>query len=306
MIIIMLFTQLVETKSFVKTAEKLNMSKSTLSRKIKEVEDYYSQRLLIRDTRNVELTKYGEILYKHFKNLRQSLKMSYEEINPSDTSATGVLKIVLPTVLSSELISPYLSYFGVKYPNIKLDISFQHTPPYLKDGYIDIALTIHGTTQFDEMYESRFMRSEFIQFFCTPSYATKYGLPISINDLINHNTLGALYLDITKKFIIHTIINKYTGEEYLIDLSKTQISMDSPVHALKIGLQGEHIFWSWNSLCENHIKVGDLIPILPDCYAHKVDFYMFTKKKITPEAQLFIDFIYRCMNRSIEIDLQNM
>ena len=203
----MLFTQLVETKSFVKTAEKLNMSKSTLSRKIKEVEDYYSQRLLIRDTRNVELTKYGEILYKHFKNLRQSLKMSYEEINPSDTSATGVLKIVLPTVLSSELISPYLSYFGVKYPNIKLDISFQHTPPYLKDGYIDIALTIHGTTQFDEMYESRFMRSEFIQFFCTPSYATKYGLPISINDLINHNTLGALYLDITKKFIMNFLKN---------------------------------------------------------------------------------------------------
>lgn len=56
---IVLFTQLVENGSYSKTAEKLNISPSTLSRKIQDLEAYFNQLLMIRDTRSFELTEFG-------------------------------------------------------------------------------------------------------------------------------------------------------------------------------------------------------------------------------------------------------
>ena len=70
---IVIFTQLVEIVSFNKTADHLNIATSTLTRKIQELEAYFNKLLLVRDTRNLNLTPDGELLYQNFKGLRLQL-----------------------------------------------------------------------------------------------------------------------------------------------------------------------------------------------------------------------------------------
>lgn len=74
------------------------------------------------------------------------------------------------------------------------------------------------------------------------------------------------------------------------------------MHALKIGLSGEHIFPCWSYLCDELVIKKELIQILPEYYALKTDLLLLTRKNPSREIQLFVDFIYRCMNKMIRID----
>ena len=59
---IILFTKVIENNGFNKTAELENISNSTLSRKIKELEDYFNKPLLVRNTRSFTVTPEGKKL----------------------------------------------------------------------------------------------------------------------------------------------------------------------------------------------------------------------------------------------------
>ena len=96
--------------------------------------------------------------------------------------------------------------------------------------------------------------------------------------------------------------NKYTGETFIYDSNKDNIKVNNIMHALKIGLNGEHIFPCWSYLCDELITKGELIQICPEYYALKTDLLLLTRKNSNREIQLFVDFIYRCMNKMIRID----
>ena len=66
---LLLFTHLVEYKSFTALADRLDMNKSVISKRIKNLENQLKTQLLIRSTRNLELTEAGNLLYERGHNL---------------------------------------------------------------------------------------------------------------------------------------------------------------------------------------------------------------------------------------------
>lgn len=300
---IVMFTQLVEIGSFSKVAETLHIATSTISRRIRDLEAYFNKTLLLRDTRNIELTVDGEIVYNHFKALRSQLQNTYEILNPQEKKLAGELNVALPSVFSNFLITPYISYFNKKHPNITLNIYYQHTST--KVDLNNINLAINDNPERNDAYDYRFLRSDTIQLFCTSEYAKKYSLPIRIEDLADHNLIGAIapYDDLKMNHI--TCTNQYTKEIYLLDMSNSKLNINVGTQGIQIGLNNEHIFWSWSFLCDDMIKTGAVIRVLPEYYVYQSEIYITSRKHISAEEQAFIDFIYRCMNGSIITDIQN-
>ncbi len=302
---IVIFTQLVEIGSFSKTADHLSIATSTLTRKIQELETYFNKLLLIRDTRNLKLTPDGELLYQRFKGLREQLQDFLSMLNPSDHINKGEINVILPVIVSLELISPYISHFNQQYPEIKLNLFYQPKDHNMKDGKIDLSITVHSfKKKLPPQYIQRFLRTEYIQFYCTPEYVRKYGLPLNIEQLYDHNVIGGIGIDDN---ILNQLIftHKYTKESVIYNATQNNIKTNNPAHALTIGLNGEYIFPCWNYYCEQMVQKGELVHVLPEYYIYNADFYLTSRKSIRPEEQLFIDFIYRCMNRSIVIDALN-
>jgi hypothetical protein len=89
------------------------------------------------------------------------------------------------------------------------------------------------------------------------------------------------------------------------DSTKDFIKCNNLANALEIGLCGNHIFPCWNYLCEKKVQKGELIPVLSEYYVYQSDFYLTSRKSLRIEEKIVIDFIYRCMNRSIAIDMLN-
>lgn len=299
---IVIFTQLVEIGSFSKTADILNIAPSTLTRKIQDLESNFNKILLVRDTRNFKLTPQGEILYNSFKDLRHRLDSFLNIINPTQHTGNKELNISLPPSHALYLISPYISYFNQKYPKIKLNLFYQPQEPDIHNGLLNLAITIHKFEHKD--YVQEFLRMEPVQFYCTPEYAKKYGLPLIVEDLSNHDTIGGID---PQDQVLNNIplINKYTNECLIYNSKKDSIKSNNLIHALEIGRKGEHIFPCWAYVCDPMVQKGELIQVLPEYYVHQNRIYLVSRKQVQIEEQIFIDFIRKCMNKSIRVDILN-
>lgn len=302
---IVLFTQIVEANSFSKASEKLNIPPSTLSRKIKELEAYLNTTLIIRDTRNMKLTEHGQLVYSQFKELRHDLANVYKSINQIKNEEVGELNVSLPAQMSLNLITPYLNYFADNHPNIKINCIFQVTEQELEKRKLDILITYDKV--YHKSYTKRLIRKEYIYLYCTPQYAEKYGLPLTITELEQHNFIGVI--DKITKETLHQIkfTDTNTNEVYIFDnLKNSRLRIDNGSHILQLGLSGEHIFGSWSHMCDDLEKQGKLIKVLPNYYAYEHEYCIYSRKKLRKVDNDFIEFVQRCMNGNIKQDILNI
>lgn len=292
---IIYFLQLYELQSFKKCAESFNIQPSTLSKYIIELEIKLGNQLIIRTSKRFEVTNFGEYIYNQFRHLplfTERVLNAYAQTQDIGNSV-GTLNITLGIFIAYELVCPRINTFLQNYPEIKLNINFASYLNDWPDYDPDIVLSNH---RFDnESIVSRFARTEYGRLYCTSSYVSKYGLPLTIEDLDKHAVIG--YLDgeeYPKQYTKLRNIN--TNEEYLVDFTKSQINVNSAIHLKQIGIHSDFIFGSFPSLVKKELDSGLLIPVLPHLIiSEPFEFYLYSKRKISRVAQLFIDFIYECM-----------
>ena len=290
---IMLFISLYENQSFKKTAELLNMTPSTLSRHISELETELGKQLLIRTSKVFEPTGFGRYLYNQFKHLPEYIDSTinvYKKID-NKSQVSGTINLALGETISYELITPKLNSFLNKYPNLKLNISFLPNIITHSKKNIDIALSPEYIK--DDNLENRFVRNEYVQFFCSNSYVVKYGIPLDIEQFKQHKSIGVVRDDVPLDYV--KIFNILSKQEVLLDQRLNHIKMNSGVHSYKMGINSDFIFCCPKSLVNHLINTGEVTPVLPNWAIYELAYYIVTKKQVSPEEQLVIDFIYECL-----------
>ncbi len=300
---VLIFVKLAELKSYTATAKHFQSTKSTISRKMDLLEQYFDKPLILRTSKSFSLTEDGNLLYRKFQTLPQQMEDAYNSLNKINKAVSGSLRIMLPTTISSGLITPYINYFKKQYPKIVLNINFSHEVPSMES--YDIALTSRIHKINTRKYNIEFARSDIIQLYATPQYAEKYGIPLEIDDITSHSIIGGLDSISTLPIIQTTLINKYTKERTSINLAHSQMNLIPASHVLKVGLQHNHIFWGYESVCKNLVQTGKLIQIFNEYYFEQSEFFIVHKKIVSHEERVFINFIRRCMNGMIEVDVQN-
>lgn len=293
---LILFVNLYEIRNFTKCAEKLKISVPTLSRHIADLESKLGKKLITRTSKNFTPTDFGNYIYLQTKNIPSFIDNILNVYNKIDTlkHIGGVLNVALGDSIAYELINPYINDFLKQYPNIKLNISYIANITEWPAQHIDIVLTV-GYLNADNV-DNRFVRKEYVKFYCTTEYANKFGVPIDLADLSNHSIFGPIndnYLALN--YIKLKNINTY--EEYLLDLTANRLNINSSYHSRKIGLNSDYIFGCIESLTRKDLEKGIIIPVLPNWAAYELDFYLVSKKTISENEQVFIDFIYNCMRK---------
>lgn len=80
-----------------------------------------------------------------------------------------------------------------------------------------------------------------IKFYCTPSYALKHGLPVTIDDLHSHNVIGGVDPDTRNGMKLVQVYNKSTGQSYMYDNNKSHLRVNQVIQAKQIGLSATRI-----------------------------------------------------------------
>ncbi len=117
------FVQVAEKKSFSKAAKTLFLTQPTVSAHISGLEKELNTRLLIRNTKDVELSKEGERLYEYAKQIVLMTEQIIQDFGREpDINEQSSIDIAASTVPAQYLLPEILAKFRQKYPKEQFHI----------------------------------------------------------------------------------------------------------------------------------------------------------------------------------------
>ncbi|MCY1409682.1 HTH-type transcriptional regulator DmlR [compost metagenome] len=136
------FAQVVEHGGFAPAGRALNIPKSTLSRRIAELEQRLGVRLLQRSTRHFSVTELGQEYYRHCVAMQVEAEAAKEVIERSRSQPQGIVRMSCPTTLLHYRISDLLARFMVEYPRVTVHLEATNRPVDVISEGLDLALRV--------------------------------------------------------------------------------------------------------------------------------------------------------------------
>lgn len=129
------FIAVVEIKNFTKAAEYLSLSQPSVSVHIKNLENYFGEKLIDRSVRqkSIKITEQGYLLYKRAKEVVKIIDTAKLEVKADSEKILGNVKISAVPSAANYILPKYIANFSKKYPNIVLELSIKSFDDVKKD-----------------------------------------------------------------------------------------------------------------------------------------------------------------------------
>ncbi len=121
------FVTVAEKKNFSRAAEALHMTQPAVSQYIRSLEDSMDVRLLERTNKYVRLTKAGEIVYHHAKEIVGLYARMHHLVNDLSHEPSGYLSIGASYTFGEYVLPHILARLLKNYPLIKPDVRIGNT-----------------------------------------------------------------------------------------------------------------------------------------------------------------------------------
>ena len=138
-----IFYEVAKTGNISKAAKELYISQPAISKSISKLEDSLGTILFNRNSRGVQLTQEGAILFEHARSAFDSLSLGEQELKRIRNFHMGHIRIGVSNTLCRFIMLSYLKGFIEQYPHVKISIECQsstHTLAMLDQQKIDVGL----------------------------------------------------------------------------------------------------------------------------------------------------------------------
>ncbi|MGP5010601.1 LysR family transcriptional regulator [Psychrobacter glacincola] len=280
-----MFVRIVEAGSITKAAEQLNIAKSAVSRRLKELETRLGSQLISRTTRQSNLTQAGQHYYQQASSILSAVDTLNEQTSGAPTRIEGTLKMTAPLSFGLMHLNDVIDEYARQHPNLhfELDFSDRHVD-LIEEGY-ELAIRIRELQ--DSSYQAKRLALIRYSLCASPDYLSRMGTPETIADLENHEFLqyglgktSSLELtDEEGKKHHHTIHAKIkaTNGEFLVDLA----------------VKGHGITFIPTFIAYQKLACGELTPILQQYQLPTINAYAVYPKNrfLSQRCRYLIDFI---------------
>ena len=252
-----------------RAAKELYISQPAISKSISKLEDSLNTVLFTRNSRGVQLTDEGQVLFEHTRDAFEELAKGEQELKRIREFNMGHIRIGVSNTLCRFIMVKYLKGFIEQYPHIKITIDSQPTTQtlsMLEQQRIDIGLVVEQKSA-KSMNFIPVMDIEDI-FVATPSYLENLKLRegadtdvfqsgnlmlldknnitrhyiddyMSVNEIVANNLLEVTTMDLLIEFAriglgIGCVIKEFVKED--LDSGRlAQLKLDTPIHKRTVG-----------------------------------------------------------------------
>lgn len=179
------FARVAQAGSFTTAAAQLGMPKSTVSRKVTELEARLKSRLLQRTTRKLSLTDVGRTYYDYCARIVDEIQDAERAVSTLQDTPRGLLRMTAGT--STTFLTPIVRDFLKRYPEVRLELSFTGRVVNLIEERFDLG--IRAGTLADSTLVARSLGAVKWFLVATPAYLKKRGRPRSPNELTAHDCM---------------------------------------------------------------------------------------------------------------------
>lgn len=117
---ILIFAKVVQAGSFIGASRQLDMPKSTVSRKVSELEERLGARLLHRTTRTLSLTDVGQAYFQHAARIVAEVEAAELAVTRMQEVPRGLIRVTAP--LSFGHLGPVVASFLQRYPEVQVEM----------------------------------------------------------------------------------------------------------------------------------------------------------------------------------------
>jgi DNA-binding transcriptional LysR family regulator len=181
----LVFARVVRAGSFTTAAHELGMPKSTVSRKVSELEERLKSRLLQRTTRRLSLTDVGRTYYDYCARIVAEIEDAERAVSSLQETPRGLLRVTAPIHVA--FLGPIVSDYLKRYPETRLLLFCTARAVDLIEERFDLG--IRAGTLADSTLIGRSLGGVSWFLVATPAYLKKRGRPRSPEDLKTHDCL---------------------------------------------------------------------------------------------------------------------
>jgi DNA-binding transcriptional LysR family regulator len=134
---LVIFAKVVETQSFTAAGRALGLPKSTVSRKVAQLEERLGALLLERTTRKLSLTEVGAAFYERCARIAMDVDEA-EHAVLGHRAARGLLRVTATPECAASCLSELVSEFLVAHPELDIELEFTDRDVDMLEEGIDL------------------------------------------------------------------------------------------------------------------------------------------------------------------------
>jgi DNA-binding transcriptional LysR family regulator len=171
-------------RSFSRAAERLGLTKSSVSRKIKELESELGVKLINRDNRRFELTNQGAVLLECGSDVLKRAEQAFDEVRSVQQGFRGLISISATADLADQFLADAITAFRLENSEVRFHLDLSPQVRDLVSEHFDLAIRI-GPLK-DSGLVARKLCDRQRHFFASAPYLKRRGKPENAGNLAQH------------------------------------------------------------------------------------------------------------------------
>ncbi|OLQ86348.1 LysR family transcriptional regulator [Vibrio panuliri] len=283
-----IFIQVAKYGSFAKAARALGISAPAVSKAITKLEHEWQVKLFFRSSHSLSLTQTGQQLFDELMPAMCAIQNTIEQISDTSPKVAGTVKVNLPaSSIGREHILPLILEFNERYPQISCDLHFDDRNVDLVEHGFDLGI---GTAiNQDSRLIARPLIKQNIGIYAAPSYLSRYGTPLSPEELSQHRCIPVRSLT-TGRF--HHWRLKLGSVATLYE-PQGQLMVNNFAAAKQAAVAGAGIVMLGSWMFKQEVEREAIKPILQQYWGEPVTIWVYyaSRDYLPTRVRLLIDYL---------------
>ena len=281
------FVQAVESGGFTAAGRQLGVPKTTVSKRVAELEAGLGARLIHRTSRSFTLPEVGRDFYDHARAALIEAETAEGVVRRRLAEPSGAVRLTASVPTAQFTLADHLPALAEAYPKLELVVHVTDRFVDLVQEGFDIALRSHFAPLPDSALVQRRLTREDIVLVASPAYLAARGVPRWPQDLAAHDAL------LTAPSTTTWRLRQGEDDDAVAVTPRVRLVADESVVLLKAAAAGLGIACLPEPMCREAFARGDLLRVLPAWTAGSVatTILMPHRRGQLPAVRAVVDFL---------------
>jgi LysR family transcriptional regulator, transcriptional activator of the cysJI operon len=186
-----IFADLVETKSFSKSAKLNSITQSAVSQQARAMERHFKALLVDRSQKQFQLTREGQRVYESAKEVLHAYEMLLSELQEMKKVVSGTIRISTIYSIGLHELPPYIKRFLHDFPSVNVRIEYRRSNLVYEDilhNSVDFGLVAFPAKV--RQIEVLPFRDDHLIVICHPQHALAKRGEVAVADLAGQKFIG--------------------------------------------------------------------------------------------------------------------
>ncbi|WP_343527730.1 LysR family transcriptional regulator [Sphingomonas sp.] len=182
------FVRVVETGGVAAAARRMNLAKSVVSKRLRDLETALQTDLFLRVGRRLQPTDAGLIAYEDALPILSGVDRLVEDAMAQTSRVVGIIRMAAPHSFGQRRLAPIVFDFMTEHRGIEVHLELDDRRVDLRAGGFDLAVRIGPVD--DEALAFRPIGLSPARLYASPAYASSRTMPTDPRDLADHHCLA--------------------------------------------------------------------------------------------------------------------